>query len=119
MMNLHAVGRHPVQDRQDHRVDADRFAGAGRAGDQQMRHARQIGDDRLARDVLAERQHQPPAMLLEGRRRQQLAQIDRLRLAVRQFDADHVAARARPRRAPKSRSSSGRCRRPGRSRATP
>ena len=87
-----AVGRHPVQDRQDHRVDADRFAGARRAGDQQMRHAREIGDDRLAADILAERQREPARMFLIGRRIEELAQIDRLGLQVGQFDADDGAA---------------------------
>ncbi len=45
------VGRQPVEQRQDHGVDADRLARAGGAGDQQMRHARQVGDHRRAGDV--------------------------------------------------------------------
>ena len=43
------------------------------------------------RDVLAEGQREPAGMLLVGRRVEQLAQIDGLGLAVRQFDADHGA----------------------------
>ena len=49
------VGRQPIEQRQDHRVDADRLAGAGGAGDQQMRHVREIGDHGRAADILAER----------------------------------------------------------------
>jgi len=48
----------PVEQRQDHGVDGDRFAGAGGAGDEQMRHPRQIDDDGLAADRLAQRDGQ-------------------------------------------------------------
>ena len=54
----HIVRRRAVEDAGQHRVDADRFAGAGRAGNQQVRHRRQIGDVRLAVDRLAESQRQ-------------------------------------------------------------
>ena len=54
----HIVGRRAVEDAREHRVDADRLAGAGRAGDQQVRHRREVGDVRLAVDRLAERQRQ-------------------------------------------------------------
>ncbi len=43
-----------VQQRQDGGVDADRFAGAGGAGHQQVRHARQIGYHRIAGNILAQ-----------------------------------------------------------------
>src|SRR5690606_23764636 len=49
------LGALAIDDRGDDGVDADGFAGAGRAGDQQVRHAREVGDQRLARDVFAER----------------------------------------------------------------
>ena len=52
------LGRQPVEQRQDHGIDADRLARAGRAGHQQVRHARQIGEHRRAGDVLAEHQRQ-------------------------------------------------------------
>ena len=45
----------PVEQRQDHGVDGDRLARAGGAGDEQVRHAGEIDDDRLAADRLAER----------------------------------------------------------------
>ena len=54
----HIVGRGAVEDAREHRVQADRLAGAGRAGDQQVRHRRQVGDERLAVDGLAERQRE-------------------------------------------------------------
>ena len=47
--------REPVEDAGDDRVDADAFARAGGAGDEPVRHRGEIGDDRLAVDVLAER----------------------------------------------------------------
>jgi len=47
-----------VNDRGDDRVDAYGFARAGGAGDQQVRHLRKIGHERLAADVLAERDGQ-------------------------------------------------------------
>ena len=43
------------QHRRDERVDEARLAGAGRAGDQQVRHLGQVHHDRAAVDVLAER----------------------------------------------------------------
>ena len=90
---LAAVGRQPVEQRQDHGVDADRLAGAGGAGDQQMRHAGEIGEDRFAADVLAKRKGQVLAGFLKGFGGQHFAQVNRLALAVGQFDADGIAAR--------------------------
>ena len=54
----HVVGRRAVEDARQHRVQADRLAGAGRAGDEQVRHRGQVGDVRLAVDRLAERERQ-------------------------------------------------------------
>ena len=68
------IGRQPIQQRQDHRVDADRFARSGGAGDHQMRHARQIGDHRLAADILAQRQRQAAAVLAHFLARQDFRQ---------------------------------------------
>ncbi len=50
----HLIGRGLVQQRQNHRIDADRFARAGGTGHQQVRHLGQIGADRLAADILAQ-----------------------------------------------------------------
>ena len=76
-----------VDERQDHGVDRDRFAGAGRARDQQVRHARQVGDHRLAGDVLAERQRQRARHVVVRRRRQELHQPHELAARVRQLEA--------------------------------
>ena len=40
------------------RIDADALAAARGAGDEQVRHLREIGDDRLAVDILAERERE-------------------------------------------------------------
>src|SRR5207248_1849417 len=45
-----------TEQRGQDRVDADALARAGRAGDQQMGHAGEVGDHGSARDVAAERQ---------------------------------------------------------------
>ena len=82
-----------VEQRQDHGVDGDRLARAGGAGDQQMRHLGELGDDRLAADGLAEAQRQLELRGLEVLAADQFAEIDRLALLVGQFDADDVAAR--------------------------
>ena len=82
----------PVNQAEDHGVDGDRFAGAGGAGDQQMRHAREIDDDGFAADVLAEAKRQLRHRLVAVLHRQQFAQIDLFAMRVRQFDADGVAA---------------------------
>ena len=49
-----------------HRVDPDGLAGAGGAGDQQVRHACEIRDHRHAADVLAERERERRADLVVG-----------------------------------------------------
>ena len=48
------VGRGPQQQRRQHRVDAAGLTGTGRAGDQQVRHLREVRADEAALDVLAE-----------------------------------------------------------------
>ncbi len=72
------IGPQPINQAEDHGVDGDRFARAGGAGDQQMRHACEIDDDGFAADAVLDRE--------------QLAQINLLAMRVRQFDADGVAA---------------------------
>ncbi len=84
--------RAPIKQRQDHGVDADRLARAGGAGDEQMRHAREVGDDGLTADRLAERHRQRGVGRAEGVGLEDLAQVDGLAAHVRQLDADDVAA---------------------------
>ena len=73
-------------------VDRDRLAGAGGAGDQQVGHAGEVGDHRVAADVLAEREREVGIGFLEVGARQQLPQQHGLALAVGQLDADDAAA---------------------------
>ena len=82
----------PVEQTQDHGVDGDRFAGAGGAGDQQVRHAREIDDHGLAADGLAEAERQFRAAVDIVAAGELLAQIDLLACGVRQLDADDVAS---------------------------
>ncbi len=82
-----------IDQRQDHGVDRHRLARAGSAGDEQVRHAREIGDHRLAPDRLAEAERQLVLSGLEILAGEQLAQVDGLALVVGEFDADRVAAR--------------------------
>ena len=85
--------RQAIEDRQDHGVDPDRLARARGASDQEVGHARQIGDIGVAADGLAERQRQDVGRLAVFGRGQEVPQIDGLTLQVRQFDADGVAVR--------------------------
>ena len=86
------VGPQPINKAEDHGVDRDRFARAGGAGDQKMRHAREIDDHRFAADGLAETKRQPRAgaVLVDGH--QDFAQKNLFACRIRQFDADGVAA---------------------------
>ena len=85
--------RQPVEQRQDHGVEADRFARAGGARHQQMRHLGEVGHHRLAADGLAQRQGQRRAGLFVIARRQQFTQVNGFANLVGQLDADDVAAR--------------------------
>jgi hypothetical protein len=80
------LGRALVQQRQDHRVDRDGLAGARRAGDQQVRHLREIRGDRIAADVLAERQRERRLDVVVGLRLDDLAERDDLALLVRNLE---------------------------------
>ena len=50
--------REAVEHARDERIDADALAAAGRAGDEQVRHLREIGDDRLAVNIFAQRERE-------------------------------------------------------------
>ena len=84
-----------VEQAQDHRVDADRLARAGRAGDQAVRHLREVGDDRVADDVLAEAHRQLRRGVVVDLRAEDLRQPDRLALRVRQLERHRRLARDR------------------------
>ena len=86
----HLGGGRTHQQAGDDRVDADRLARAGRAGDQQVRHPGEIGPDGVAGDVLAEPDRE------RARRRGQVvvdvAERDDRRAEVRHLDADGLLA---------------------------
>jgi len=82
-----------VQQAQHHRVDRDRLARTGSAGNQKVRHPRQVGHRRPAGDVLAQRQRQRAVGLVVFLGAQQFAQVDHLAVGVRRFQADHRLAR--------------------------
>ncbi len=86
------IGREPVKHARDERVDADALAAAGRPGDEEMRHLREIGDDRFAVNIFAESDRQLRGGRVPIFRLQQLAQSHLHFAAVRQFDADGVLA---------------------------
>jgi hypothetical protein len=87
------VRAHPVEQRQDHAVEADRFARSGRARDQQVRHRRNVGNDRIAGNILPQDQRQRHVLVLKRLAADQLAQRHRLALGVGELDADDAAAR--------------------------
>ena len=77
-----------VEERDDHRVEADRLARARGARDEQVGHPREVGHDRVAVDVLPERERQQRLRLHEGLRVDDVPQQDDLPLPVRHLDAD-------------------------------
>ena len=62
----HLVRGGARQDRRDQRVDARGLAGAGGAGDEDVRHLGEVGDDEAALDVLAEADEQRVAVVGRG-----------------------------------------------------
>ena len=76
-------------------VDAHRFPRVGGAGDEQVRHARQIGDARMAGDVASQREGERRLTFSTYLRLDDLTQVDDHRFLVRHLDADHAFARHR------------------------
>jgi len=76
----------------DERIDADAFASTSRTGDEQMRHLREIGDDRFAVDVFAERERDFASRFrfIPIRGFQQLAQRHRDFARVGELDPDQI-----------------------------
>ena len=75
-----------VEHRQDHRIDADRLARTGGAGDQQVRRLGQVGNDRLAADVLAEADGQRAGHVVVGRAGNDFGQLDHLPPGIGQLE---------------------------------
>ena len=84
------VGARAQEDRREDRVDAARLARAGRARDQEVRHAREIGPDGRARDVLAEPDRERARR--RGKVGVDVAERDEVRAEVRHLDADRLLA---------------------------
>ncbi len=86
----HLVGRRPQQDRAHDAVEAGALARAGCAGDQHVNEPRQVGEHRLAGDVLADPHRQG-----RGVDRQvavDVAQADPVGLTIGHLDADRRLA---------------------------
>ena len=82
------VGRKAIEQRRDDRIDANGFAGAGAAGDQQVRHFREVGDDRMAVNIFAQRERDLRFGVAPFLGFQQVAHDDLGFDGVRHFDAD-------------------------------
>ena len=76
------------QNGRDEGVDGDRLARTGGAGDEQMGHAGEVGDDRPADDIEAERQTEHGGGLLVRRTGENIPQKDCLANRVGDLDAD-------------------------------
>ncbi len=92
---LHLVRPGAEQDRGDDRVDAHRLARAGGAGNQQMRHPRQVADHRVAEDVLAQGDGDLVLARVPLLRADHLAEEDAVALDVRHLDPHRPLARDR------------------------
>ena len=89
------IGCHLEQQAGDEGVDANALALAGGAGDEEMRHPGQVGDDRLPRHVIAKAQREPVGAFAERRRLDDLANGHQARRLVGNLDADGGLARNR------------------------
>ena len=92
-LDLVGVGAH--QDRRDERVDEARLAGAGRPGDQHVRHLGEVHELRSSVHVLAERDGQRVLVVDRRLRAQDVAEHHEVADLVRQLDADRGATRDR------------------------
>ena len=86
--HLHFFRARLIQDGHHQRVDEHALAGAGRSGDQQVRHGRQVGHANAPVQVAAHRQREFARRIGEFWRFNNLAQRNRLPIYVRHFDAD-------------------------------
>ena len=91
-MRRSSSGREAEEEAHQDAIDADRFAGAGGAADEQVRHGGEIGDERLAVDVLAERDGNFRVGVAPVAAFEQFAQEDGDLVRVGDLDADGVLA---------------------------
>ena len=89
------VGRATVEQREEHHVQADALSRAGRAGHDDVRHAREVGVDGVPQDVSTEDDRERHVERLEAPILHEIAQDDLHAAVVRQLEADPVLARDR------------------------
>src|SRR5215469_7775281 len=85
----HVVGGRIEENRPDHCVNRHRFTGSCRAGDQQMRHPREVRSHRPPRNVFSQRDGQLTVLGGELLSLENFPQIDSLALAVGHLDSNH------------------------------
>src|SRR5919106_1552410 len=84
------VRRRSKQDRAEHRVDAARFSRAGRTGDEDVRHAGEVGPDGGPGDVLAEPDRERARVL--GQLVEDVSERDDVGREIGDLDADRLLA---------------------------
>ena len=89
------VRGHLEQQAGDESVDAHALALAGGSGDQQVRHAREVGDDRLSRYVIAQAQGELVGALAERGRLENFANRHEAGRFIRHLDAHRRLTRDR------------------------
>ena len=89
---LHFLRRAREQEAREDRVHAHRLARAGRAGDEQVRHAREVLDHGRALGVDAEEQRQAEVLAVVGFLANDLGDAHRAPRGARHLDADHGLA---------------------------
>ena len=85
-------GRKSIEQRGNDGIDANGFAGAGAAGDEQVRHFRKVRDDRMAVNVLAQRQRNAGFGIAPFFGFEEVAHDDFGLDRVRDFDTDRAFA---------------------------
>ena len=89
------VGASSHEHAQDDRIEADRFAGARSPGDEQMRHFRQVVNERPAFGIFAKEQWELGLGHFLANRLDHLFQADRCSIFVGYLNADRILARNR------------------------
>ena len=77
-----------IKNRNDQRINANRLTGAGRSGDQQVRHLRQVGDVVKSVDCFAERDREFRSRLAKCARLDNFPQEDCFAPRIWHLDAD-------------------------------
>ncbi len=93
--HLHLVGISRHEHRENERVEADALACSGASRDQEVRHLRQIDDQRPPAHVFAQEQRNPHLLDRVGARFDQFAEANENLFLIRHFHADRVLARNR------------------------